>query len=181
VSLLLGSRLLYGVAVPLAMVVALAGRRFWRHRDDTSPISRAVAVNAPRLGRQELRTLAVEGTDLRGYDLRRARLNGLELHGIQLSGADLTAVSFAKSKLVAGDFRNTVLDGADFSGSDLRDADLTGASLLETDFAGADLRGANLSGCRQMAMVNLRGAHFDGRTQWPSGLDPIGAGAVLRR
>ena len=186
-SVLVGARALFGLVVPVGTAVALGGRRVRRRREDARAgttglaITPAVAVRPPRLSRQELRALAVEGTDLRGYDLRRGRLNGLELRGIQLAGADLTGASFSRSNLLGADLRDTVLDGADFSGSNLRDAELTGASLLETDFAGADLRGANLGACRQMAMVNLRGAEFDGHTQWPAGVDPIAAGSVRRR
>lgn len=93
----------------------------------------------------------------------------------------MTGASFRKSNLVGAGLRHTILDQADLGGCDLRDADLSGASLLETDFGGADLRGANLSACRQMAMVNLRGARFDRYTQWPGGIDLSDSGAIGER
>lgn len=94
---------------------------------------------------------------------------------------DLTGASFRKSNLAGADLRHSVLDQVDLSGCDLRDADLSGASLLETDFAGADLRGANLTACRQMAMVNLRGARFDRHTQWPGGINLTNSGVIRER
>jgi hypothetical protein len=186
VSPIVGARALYGLAVPISMAILAKGRAGRRpgaaHSEGGSPASTAaVAVTPPRLARRNLRALAVEGTDLRGYDLRRVRLNGLDLAGVELAGADLSGASFRKSNLVGADLRNTVLDRADFSGCDLRGAALAGASLLETDFGGADLRGTNLSACRQKAMVNLRGAHFDRHTQWPGGIDPTEGGAIRER
>lgn len=186
-NLLVGSRALYGLVLSGGMVIALAGgRRSRRQRErggaDAGGEGRyAVAVVPPRLPRRQLRALVIGGTDVRGYDLRRARLSGLALPGIELSGLDVTGASFRKSNLAGADLRHTILDRVDLSGSDLRDADLSGASLLETDFGGADLRGANLTACRQMAMVNLRGARFDRHTQWPGGINLIDSGAIRER
>lgn len=187
VNLVFSSRALYGLVVPVGMVIGVAGRRRSRRpreRSGTEAIGddrSATAVTPPRLPRRRLRALVIEGTDVRGYDLRRARLTGLVLTGIALAGVDLTGASFRKSNLGGADLRHTILDQVDLSGCDLRDADLRGASLLETDFGGADLRGANLTGCRQMAMVNLRGARFDRHTEWPGGINPVDSGAIRER
>jgi uncharacterized protein YjbI with pentapeptide repeats len=186
-NLAFSSPALYGLVLPVAMVIGVAGRRRSRRPRERSGAGAigdgrsATAVTPPRLPRRRLRALVIEGTDVRGYDLRRARLTGLVLTGIALAGLDLTGASFRKSNLVGADLRHTILDHVDLSGCDLRDADLRGASLLETDFGGADLRRANLTGCRQMAMINLRGARFDRLTQWPGGIDLSDSGAIRER
>ena len=185
-NVLIGSRALNGTLVlPVGMVLAVAAsRRSRRQREGAEDIGGgrpAAEVTPPRLPQRQLRALVIAGTDVRGYELRRARLTGLVLAGIELSGMDMTGASFRKSNLAGADLRHTVLDQVDLVGCDLRGADLSGASLLETDFGGADLRGANLTACRQMAMVNLRGARFDRYTQWPGGMNLINSGAVRER
>lgn len=183
-NVLVGSRVLYGLVASLGTALVIGrGRRSRRQRRRAAAHTfdgwaSATAVTPSRLSKRQLRALAIGGTDVRGYDLRRARLAGLTLAGIDLSGMDLTGASLRTSSLIGADLRGAILDQVDLSGCDLRDADLSGASLLETDFAGADLRGANIGVCHQIAMVNLRGARFDRRTEWPAGIDPIRHGAI---
>ena len=60
------------------------------------------------------------------------------------------------------------LSGAHLTGADLSDAYLVDAYLVD-----AHLRGVNLNG------ANLNGAKYSISTSWPSGFDPIAAGAIL--
>lgn len=92
--------------------------------------------------------------NLRSHYLRNASLHGADLNHGNLSKAFLRA--------------------ANLSAANLSHADLWDANLRDADLRGADLRGTNLG------VANLRGAIFDQSTKWPTGFDPIAAGAVSR-
>ena len=90
------------------------------------------------------------------------------------------------------DLRNTDLRGAefwdahlewtDFWGAHLEDAKLWGAFLLHAKLdraclAGANLRAAKLQGA-SLEETDITGVIFDSDTEWPSGFDAVGRGAV---
>jgi len=68
----------------------------------------------------------------------------------------------------------------------LRGADLSGATLLAATLEGADLTGASLRGAdlrkarlwkADLTGADLTGAVYSLATSWPSGFDPVAAGA----
>jgi uncharacterized protein YjbI with pentapeptide repeats len=65
----------------------------------------------------------------------------------------------------------------------LREADLSQANLAEADLGRADLQEANLCGANLSQAIlrgaGLRDARYDQQTQWPEGLMPAIAGAIL--
>ena len=117
----------------------------------------------------------LNGTYLRGANLKKADLVGTYLRGADLRGADLSRADLSRAHLSRADLREAnmseaVLDIADLREANMREvnlkeASLVGAYLIETDLqeanlSGADLRkalldGANLSG------ANLAKTIFD--------------------
>lgn len=97
----------------------------------------------------DLNNQVLEGVNLTGANLRRAKL-----HGIQLKGANLTGIKLRKADLRQVDLTGANLCGADLSGAslhqvnlqdaNLRGVDLSDANLSETSLSGADLGGAIL-------------------------------------
>lgn len=178
-------RAMGGLAMPVAMLVGGLQRRAQRSERaggalDRRPLDEGLEPLTV-LPRRQLRRLVVEGGDLSGVDLRRARLGGASLAGAQLRGLDLRHAVLAKADLRRADLCDARLDEADLSGADLRDADLRGASLLEADLSGADLRGADLGRARHLSMALLRRSRHDRSTTWPSGFDPVAAGSSSSR
>ena len=113
-----------------------------------------------------------------------ANLSGTNavLHGItgnlDFRGANLSGVSFMSSDLSAAQFDSTTIfsdgtQGVNLSGTN---AVLTGP-FSSTDFSNANFFGVNLS----TAMINgatFTGSTYDAQTVWPSGFDPVAAGAI---
>lgn len=99
------------------------------------------------------------------------------LRGAELSGAFLSGVDLFAANLVGASLRGADLGGANLGSADLSRADLTGANLTGTDLSDAILCGADLRDTRLQA-VDLSGATYDDFTLWPSGFDPVEAGAV---
>lgn len=85
-------------------------------------------------------------------DEQRLNLEKANLEGMDLSGADLRRARFIGADLRRAKLSRARLDNADFSGSKLCDADLTEVCLIGTNLIGADLERAILIG------VDLRGA-----------------------
>jgi uncharacterized protein YjbI with pentapeptide repeats len=99
-----------------------------------------------------------------GAELRSADFSDTWMEG-DFAGADMTGASL----------KGAILSGSNFTGTTLDDADLTGATLWRAKLGGASLKGAKLSG------VKLEGALYDDRTIWPTGFDPVAAGAVKQQ
>lgn len=93
------------------------------------------------------RYVGLDGADLAGANLRRARListdraEPISLKGAVLAGADLEGTDLEKADLGGADLRN-----ANMSKANLRSAVLGGAALLGADLSWADLSHADLSG-----------------------------------
>ena len=100
-------------------------------------------------------------------ELAGANLTGAKLAGFDLIGLDLSGANLGEAVLVEAD-----LSWADLSDADLQRANLERAYLFETKLHGAKLLEANLG------QVDLRGAEFSDTTLWPTGFDPVRAGAV---
>jgi hypothetical protein len=136
---------------------------------------------------------ALPGASLSGVDLREALLFGADLRGSHLVGTDLRKASLAGADLSRANLQGADLGGAFLlGGHSVRVLRGPGKSILQlkprqTDLRGADLRGANLQGARlnidgsRLSGVLLSGARYDAHTRWPSGFDPVKAGAVQVR
>ncbi len=131
-----------------------------------------------RLRPGELRRYLGDGGDLDSVDLRNADLAGIDLSGRDLSGLDLTGARLRRANLSYAILHGCNLHFTELNGALLSGADLTMASLVEAELTGADLCGADLGGVRNLTTAILRRARFDAETRWPTGFDPLLAGAV---
>ncbi len=101
-----------------------------------------------------------------GADMRLSVLDALLIRNSSFVNADVSWSSFSDAVVLL---------------SDCRGISLVGCRLTGTYFIGADLRGANLRHT-ELADVHfsdclLQGAWYDSSTVWPSGFDPVSAGA----
>lgn len=123
--------------------------------------------------------------------------NATSLAGITLKELNLRNANLVGRNLDGTDFRSTNLSYASLNNAILTNASLQYANLTRADLQGADLSGANLS-CANLEMANfdsvnlckadlrqikdfglqLQGATFDYWTRWPTGFDPVKAGAI---
>lgn len=83
----------------------------------------------------------LNGADLSGAMLRRARIDESELKGADLSQADAREAGFFESDLSGANLKNCDLSKADFVLANLSDAQIAGAN-----FRGANLWGATITG-----------------------------------
>jgi uncharacterized protein YjbI with pentapeptide repeats len=93
-----------------------------------------------------------------------------------LPGSNMDGGSFVHANLKAANLIGASLRGANLTGVNLNDAlvdqaDLTGASLRDADLRKTSFKDAKLAG------VDLTGALYDEITVWPTGVDPVAAGA----
>jgi uncharacterized protein YjbI with pentapeptide repeats len=93
--------------------------------------------------------------------------NALRLGPFEVSGAILSGI----------DLKNAYLYVANFSHTDLSDANFCGATFDAAYFQRARLFGANFYGATIVRDVSFRGALYDNKTKFPSGIDPITARA----
>jgi uncharacterized protein YjbI with pentapeptide repeats len=141
-----------------------------------------------------LQKIDLSRCDLTGVNLRRVNCRGGNFEKANLSRADLVLATFhrvnfkgAKLKEVEADcvrMASANLEGANLRGgkfpysgfqkANLRSADLTGADMKHANLKGADLTGAVLTN------VNFEKAHYDVKTIFPQGFQPIAAGMLLR-
>jgi uncharacterized protein YjbI with pentapeptide repeats len=92
----------------------------------------------------------------------------LDLRGAFISDADMSGCTLERASLITAFMMRTVLRGAV----------LTNSRAISCQFDGADLRAAKLDGA-DLNGASLIGAVYDSETVWPSGFDPVAAGAVL--
>jgi hypothetical protein len=90
-------------------------------------------------------------------DLRNTDLRGAEFWDAHLEWTDFWGAHLEEAKLWGAVLLHAKLDRACLAGANLRAAKLQGASLEETD---------------------ITGVIFDSDTEWPSGFDAVGRGAV---
>lgn len=117
--------------------------------------------------RAALEYCALEGIDLSGADLRKARctrasLDGLIARDACLWGADFTAADIGLADLRGADLRRANFKDACLAESDLSEADLQGAYFAGTIIDGAKLDGTILS-CPSFWSCDLQSAgSYDG-------------------
>ena len=122
----------------------------------------------------DFRGVNLSGLDLSAHDLSGALFDqttvfSFEGQGVNLSG---TGANLSNVDLSNLDFRGVNLSGIDLSDRNISGINLSGAQLFETKLDHADLSDANLTD------ANLSSALFSIFTIWPTGYDPITAGAT---
>ncbi len=115
----------------------------------------------------------LHGADLSNANLKRAGLEHANLSETNLSGANLETAwlqhaNLRKANLSGANLVTAYLDKAKLDGVILRGATLTQVSLRDTDLRNTDLRD-----------VNMYYVYYNNSTKWPSGFDPVAAGAAL--
>ena len=133
-------------------------------------------VTAAALRAELVEEKKLNGLEMQSADLKRARLLYRELRGANFSQADLTDASLQGSDLRAADFSKATLVDTTFYLADLRGANFAGATMHSCRMQQARLEGANLRDAT-IVKCDLR-VTYDDSTVWPSGFDPIEAGAV---
>ncbi|MEG4227111.1 pentapeptide repeat-containing protein [Microcoleus sp. N9_B2] len=111
--------------------------------------------------------------------LLNANLSEVNLSNSNLSEANLSGVNLSKVHLLLGtNFSRANLSKANLTGLNLRSsqlmkANLSNANLSNTNLLNAKLEGANLEGAK------LQQALYNAETIFPTGFDPVKAGACL--
>jgi uncharacterized protein YjbI with pentapeptide repeats len=138
------------------------------------------------------------GADLRDTNLTGANLSFVDLGGANLNGANLSSANLKRANLGHTNLSETDLSGANLETANLeyanlRKADLTGARLDTSYLNSAQLDGTILRGViltqaslegtdlrnTDLKDVNMYAVYYNDSTKWPSGFDPVAAGATL--
>jgi len=101
----------------------------------------------------------LDGANLSGADLTRAKLYHADLSGANLTRAKLYHADLMAADLSGANLGDANLRGADLSGANLRGANLGGANLRGANLGDAILRGADLSGAN-LSYAYLTGANL---------------------
>jgi uncharacterized protein YjbI with pentapeptide repeats/stress response protein SCP2 len=107
--------------------------------------------------------------NLSEVNLRCANLSEANLSGVNLSSVHL----FSKTNFSKANLSKANLTGLNLRESQLMKADLSNANLSNTNLLKANLQGANLEG------AELQQALYNADTIFPTGFDPVKAGACL--
>jgi uncharacterized protein YjbI with pentapeptide repeats len=118
-----------------------------------------------------LRHPCLNGADLSGAYLARARLSRCQAHRTNFSRAQLNRAVFTCLKAEEANFAHAdlsfvrawraLLKGANLAGAVLDDADLSESVLVDADLTGASLQGVDLAGA-QLSKAKIKGADFRG-------------------
>ena len=128
----------------------------------------------------DLREANLQGVNLSGAALYRARLTNALLDQTNLSGADLRRADFSGAhlwgadligtNLWVADLRRAYLLGANLAGANLSRAKLQGAWLQGADLRGADLQRSQMSADIVWMLPRLDGATMLGDIVWNGAL-----------
>jgi len=110
-------------------------------------------IGVPQFASLILNGSNLKGTDLKGMVVRYSRFKSVKLQGANLSEGDVIGSNFQSANLSGAN-----LSGANLRASNLSGANLSGANLSNTDLRFAHLISANLSG------ANLIGAKYNWET-----------------
>ena len=120
----------------------------------------------------DLRTLCLNGANLRGALLENAKLQFTTLTQATLSGANLASADLSYATLqhaflvkIPKTGQKTNLKGAILFNADLTGANLTDAILTDANLTDANLTGANLTG------ANLDNICYESPPRWPKGFN----------
>ena len=116
-----------------------------------------------------------------GFDPQTARAfgPGIDFRNFDLSGFSKIDGPLQETNFERSNLSGKRLEGADLNGSNLRYANLSGGNKKNVKFTYVDLRGANLTGAN-ISGATFTGAIYDTNTTWPTGFDPVAAGALSR-
>ncbi len=129
-----------------------------------------------RLGEAQLQEASLARTYLVAAHLANAKLRETNLNHAHLLGANLSGVDLTNAHLDYAHMHWVNLLAANLQGASLVHAQLIGAELQGANLANTDLRGADLTEAHFLNL-RMRGALYNGETRWPTGFDPVGAGA----
>jgi uncharacterized protein YjbI with pentapeptide repeats len=118
------------------------------------------------------------GADLADADLSGANLTGADLTGANLQRATLVGANLQRATLALTDLRDADLRHVNMEDACVAGCDLTSANLMSADLTGIDLLNWVCYGEGWSRQNDLTGAVYDQHTRWPSGFDPVKAGAV---
>jgi len=161
------------------------------------------SLHSVNLSRANLSGAELSGTNLSSANLSEANLCHANLHKANLSSANLAKTQLLNANLSEVNLQGSNLSEANLSGvnlsrvhvsstnfsrANLSKANLTGLNFRICWFISADLSNANLSNTN-LLKTNLEGANLDGAklqqavygtmTIFPTGFDPVKAGAYL--
>jgi len=161
------------------------------------------SLHSVNLSRANLSGAELSGTNLSGANLSEANLCHANLHKTNLSSANLGKAKFINANLSQVNLEKSNLSEANLSGvnlssvhvsstnfsrANLSKANLTGLNFRICWFISADLSNANLSNTN-LLKTKLEGANLEGAklqqavygtmTIFPTGFDPVKAGAYL--
>lgn len=123
--------------------------------------------------------------DCRSTVFRKSRFLVARLRGVDFTGSDLRMVYFTGASITDCDFELTKLSGSSFDAAILTSVKFDDADFSDRDsklgsiFTNATLHRVDFSNAHAINSAVFSGAHFDKWTKWPTGFDPIQAGAVL--
>jgi uncharacterized protein YjbI with pentapeptide repeats len=139
----------------------------------------------------------LEEADLRNADMREARIQNTSFTDAKITGVQWTGAIFDRNTKWPQGFNHLAAGmigpWVNMSGQNLTSRDLSGRDLMGVNFSGSNLRGANLSNSlleeanlcgtnlseANLSNSKLTGAKYSSKTIWPSGFDPVAAGAIL--
>ncbi len=121
----------------------------------------------------------LNSANLRKTKLLKANVSEVSLYYANLSEANLSGVNlsdvnlYPETNLSMANLSQANLTGLNLSKLELMKADLSNANLTKTNLFEANLKGANLEGAK------LQRAVYNARTTFPTGFNPVQAGAYL--
>jgi len=163
-----------------SMLSKTTGR--WYSCDFSDANLSRVDFRKAKLGRGLFRRARLIEANLVEANLRGADLQDALLENAMLIMADLNSALLYRAVMTKVILAGSILDKAQLQGASLVKASLVNASLVYANLKGTDLTDAILQGAdltdATLEGAILNGAHYDGRTRWPAGFDPVSAGAV---
>ncbi|MEG4216139.1 pentapeptide repeat-containing protein [Microcoleus sp. Pol14C6] len=151
-------------------------------------------LRGAELSQANLSVANLSEANLCDANLNKANLSSAQLGKTQFINANLSEVNLLHANLSEANLSGVNLSdvnlspGTNFSRANLSKANLTGLNLRQTQWMNADLSNANLSNTN-LFVANLEGANLEGakleqalcnaQTIFPTGFDPVKAGAYL--
>lgn len=150
-------QLIQNAGVPVQSVAVTAATILYRQG---RLLGEESVLKGEDLSHADWEAVHLEGSNLDGVILKRARLSGSYLEKISLRNGVLSYADLSRSKLDEAQLQDTAFVQTNLSGARLTYAKLAGAQFIEANLQGADLRGADLCGT-DLRGANLEDAHMD--------------------
>ena len=146
-------------------------------------------LSGAELSQTNLSSANLSEANLCQANLYRANLSSANLRKTQFVYANLSQANLLSANLIEANLSGVNLTvvhlslGVDFSRANLSKANLTGLNLRQSRLMNADLSNTNLSKTKlfdaNLEGANLEGAIYNAETIFPTGFDPVKAGAYL--